>query len=48
MVSIGGDTDTIYEIGGALAEVLFGVPPEIDAEANKRLDEHVLSVIERF
>ena len=35
-------------IGGALAEVLFGIPPEIEAEANKRLDEHALGVIERF
>ena len=48
MVSIGGDTDTICAIGGALAEVLFGIPIEIEAEANKRLDEHVLGVIERF
>ena len=48
MVSIGGDTDTICAIGGALAEVLFGIPPEIEAEANKRLDEHAIGVIERF
>ena len=48
MVSTGGDTDTICAIGGALAEVLFGIPPEIEAEANKRLDEHALGVIERF
>ena len=48
MISIGGDTDTICAIGGALAEVLFGIPPEIEAEANKRLDEHALGVIERF
>ena len=34
-------------IGGALAEVLFSIPPEIEAEANKRLDEHILGVIER-
>ena len=48
MVSIGGDTDTICAIGGAVAEVLFGIPPEIEAEASKRLDEHILGVIERF
>ena len=47
MVSIGGDTDTICAIGGAVAEVLFGIPQEIKEEANKRLDEHILSVIER-
>ena len=48
MVSIGGDTDTICAIGGAVAEALFGIPPEIEAEAMKRLDNHFLSVIERF
>ena len=48
MVSIGGDTATICAIVGALAEVLFGIPPEIEAEANKRLDEHAIGVIEQF
>ena len=48
MVSIGGDTDTICAIGDALAEVLFGIPPEIELEANKRLDEHILGVTKRF
>ena len=48
MVSIGGDTDTICAIGGAVAEVLFGISVEIEEEANKRLDEHILGVIRRF
>ena len=48
MVSISGDTDTICAIGGAFAELLFGIPPEIEAEANKRLDGHALGVIKRF
>ena len=48
MVSIGGDTDTICAIGGAVAEVLFGIPKEIQAEAMKRLDDHFRNVIERF
>ncbi len=48
MVSIGGDTDTICAIGGAVAEGLFGVPPEIEAEVLKRLDEHMRDVISRF
>jgi ADP-ribosyl-[dinitrogen reductase] hydrolase len=47
-VSIGGDTDTICAIGGAVAEALFGVPEEIAAEALKRLDDYQLGIVGRF
>ena len=48
MVFIGGDTDTICAIGGALAEGLFGVPKEIENAALSRLDDHICGVIKRF
>ena len=48
MVWIGRDTDMICALGGAVAEVLFGIPIEIEEEASKRLDEHILGVVERF
>jgi len=32
LVSIGRDTDTICAIGGAVAEVLFSIPPEPKAK----------------
>lgn len=47
-VSIGGDTDTIGAIGGAVAEALFGVPDEIKSETSSRLDDHISEVIARF
>lgn len=47
-VSIGGDTDTICAIGGAVAEGLFGVPEEISGEALKRLDDYMLDIVGRF
>jgi ADP-ribosylglycohydrolase len=47
-VSIGGDTDTIGAIGGAVAEALFGVPEEIASETKDRLDDFILNVIDRF
>jgi ADP-ribosyl-[dinitrogen reductase] hydrolase len=47
-VSIGGDTDTICAIGGAVAEALFGVPEEIASQALKRLDDNQLGIVGRF
>ena len=37
-VSIGGDSDTIAAIAGSIAEAFYGVPDEIRAQAEKRLD----------
>jgi ADP-ribosylglycohydrolase len=47
-VSIGGDTDTIGAIGGAVAEALFGVPKEIASETRARLDGFIIEVLDRF
>ena len=38
-ISIGGDTDTIASIAGALAESYYGVPETIKEEIKKELDE---------
>ena len=47
-VSIGGDTDTIGAIGGAVAGELFGIPEEIVSETRARLDDFIIDVIDRF
>ena len=47
-VSIGGDTDTIGAIGGAVAEALFGVPEDIMSETKTRLDDFLIDVINQF
>ena len=46
-VSIGGDTDTICAICGALAEPMFGIPDNIKNETLIRLDDHMRSVLDR-
>ena len=38
-VSIGGDSDTIACMAGAIAEAAFGIPKEIKAEGLARLDD---------
>jgi len=45
---LGGDTDTIACIAGALAEPLFGLPPEIESEARRHLDAPLRAVADRF
>lgn len=47
-VSLGGDSDTLAAIAGSLAEAFYGVPQELIAEANSRLDERLMAVIRRF
>jgi ADP-ribosylglycohydrolase len=47
-VSLGGDSDTLAAIAGSVAEAFYGVPKELIAEANSRLDERLLAVIRRF
>src|SRR5690606_6633045 len=37
-VSLGGDTDTLASIAGAIAEAHFGIPAPLQAEALRRLD----------
>lgn len=45
---LGGDTDTIACIAGAVAEALLGLPAEIWQEARARLDAPVRAVADRF
>jgi ADP-ribosylglycohydrolase len=48
-VSLGGDTDTMACIAGAIAEAYFGrVPEPIATEVENRLPPEFLQVIERF
>lgn len=44
-VSLGGDSDTLAAITGALAEAMFSIPKEICREAMKRLPEDMRSVV---
>jgi ADP-ribosylglycohydrolase len=48
-VSIGGDTDTLACIAGGVAEAFYkGVPPELAAFAEKRLDPPMKAVLNSF
>lgn len=48
-ISIGGDSDTIACIAGAMAEAYYQeIPPAIIQEVKLRLDDHLLQVIEQF
>ena len=46
-ISIGGDSDTIGAICGAVAEAFYGVPDEIRAKAMTFLPKHLLAVLGR-
>ena len=45
---IGGDTDTLGAIAGAIAEAFWGVPVSIIAEAKERLPADIQAVLNRF
>lgn len=47
-ISIGGDSDTIAAITGAVAEAYYGIPPFIKKRIKLFLDEEQLSVVNRF
>ena len=47
-VSLGGDCDTLTCITGSIAEAFFGIPGEMVREVERRLDEEMLQVLERF
>lgn len=47
-ISLGGDSDTLACITGGLAEVLYGLPDRVAAEARRRLTPDLLAVVERF
>lgn len=43
-ISLGGDSDTIAAITGAIAEAYYGVPPAIKTEALSYLDEELRTI----
>ena len=47
-VSLGGDSDTLACIAGAIAEPLYGIPAGIANEARARLDDRLRAVVTRF
>ncbi|MBL8382710.1 MAG: ADP-ribosylglycohydrolase family protein [Burkholderiales bacterium] len=47
-ISIGGDSDTVAAIAGAVAEARFGVPQGIAGEARARLPADMLALLERL
>ncbi len=47
-ISLGGDTDTIAAIAGAMAEAFYGVPDELKAKVRDCLEEDMLEVLDRF
>lgn len=47
-VSVGGDSDTIACMAGAVAGAFYGVPKEIRAEAKRYIDGEVGNIYDRF
>ena len=47
-ISLGGDTDTLGAISGAMAEGLYGVPDELKKECKARIPKDMRKVLERF
>ena len=47
-ISIGGDSDTIGAICGAVAGAFYGVPDDIRAKAETFLDDHLLKTLHDF
>ena len=47
-ISIGGDSDTLAAITGAVAEAYYGIPDNLKETALSYLDERLLNITERF
>lgn len=47
-ISLGGDSDTIACITGAIAEGFYGVPEEIDSLVRPAIDDFMMSELERW
>ena len=47
-ISIGGDSDTLAAITGAVAEAYYGIPEELKETTLSYLDETLLDIAERF
>ena len=46
-VSIGGDSDTIADMAGAVAEAFYGVPEKLKQECRDRLPEELREILKR-
>ena len=47
-VSIGGDSDTLCAITGAIAEAFYGIPEQIKATAKKYMDRYIIKSYKTF
>lgn len=47
-ISIGGDSDTLGAITGAVAEAYYGIPEDLRETALSYLDNRLLDITERF
>jgi type I restriction enzyme M protein len=47
-ISIGGDSDTLAAITGAVAEAYYGIPDDLKDTALSYLDDSLLGITERF
>lgn len=47
-MSLGGDTDTIAAIAGAMAEAFFGISYELEKECRERVPKDMRSVLWTF
>lgn len=47
-VSLGGDTDTIATIAGAMAGAFYGVPEELKTRVRGYLEDDMLEILDRF
>ena len=47
-ISLGGDTDTLAAIAGAMAEAFYGIPVELKKECRARVEDDMLKVLKDF
>jgi len=47
-ISLGGDSDTIAAIAGAIAKAFYGVPEEIEGKALAYLDEELRGIYDEW
>lgn len=47
-ISIGGDSDTLAAITGAVAECYYGIPQKLREQGMSYLDERLLGVLRAF
>ena len=47
-VSVGGDSDTLADIAGGIAEAYYGIPDLIRSEAMAFLDDEMREIVVRF